>query len=262
MSLNICKYNGDVIFGKNNIVCRDENLWPGLVESYDKNLSLKKIISSIREEYENYFIYFYLLKEIKYVSSLQSLGRAHFSPETRKFYCDKTIGAYLDKNVENSFDTKIMDTFNPVTETLEVTIVKKMPVQIFVRVIGWDRTITLNDVYLDYKVDKLKEMISVKSGIPIDAVRRLIFEGKQLGDDILVTYGIWKESTIYVMLPLRGGMHDHSSGHNDYNPDKVLNNVQIKYKKNGKISTIMVPWIAEDDSDSFTKKVELLVDNI
>lgn len=271
MSLNICKYDGQIIFGNNNIICCDKNLWDVLYDSYNKNLSLRDIIDSIRNKYkselepDNYFVYFNLLEEIKYVHELSYIGKSgYFNPETRKFYSEKTIGSSLspDKTTD-LFDSRILDCFNPVTESIELSMTIKRPVQIFIKVFGCRSTITLHDVYLDYKVYKLKEMIRDKSGIPVDTQRRLIFEGRQLDDaNILVYYGVNRESTIYLTLPLKGGMHAHSSGHNDYNANEILKNVQIKYKKGEMINSMMVPWTIEDDADSFTKKVELLIDNI
>jgi len=197
--------------------------------SIDNDSNILDILQNIRDslqEPNNFIVRVHLSFPITTMEEFMTFSKPdayglHYDPNTMSFfktiYINIKLGK-LHKYNEEYLSSKLSQCLDPITKSVIFRIFDTNFIEsnyVFVK------TLTGRTIMIEAKnttsIYDVRKSIDDKEGIPPNR-QRLIYAGRGLVryDYLLLDYGIRKESTLHMVLILRGGMHHPSSGHNDY----------------------------------------------
>lgn len=251
----------DNLYNNNNIklICNNNAIKPIVADSFKKNLTVEDLISKLKKFIGNNDSKNWLLNidAAQIMKSLAPYGNYLYDVKKKSFYTRKNISGDLESNFDKNslYKSNLQEIVHPLTNAIIFDFInlKKDDVSnyftIFIKTLtGKTITVLINSNMTMFEV---KTAILHKEGIPHDQ-QRLIFAGLQLDDELTVGYyKITHNSTVHLVLRLRGGMHHISSGRTDYcsttlpeqnldpqEPKTILADFTINYKLDNLPKTI------------------------
>ncbi len=203
-----------------HIVCNQQTKNQFVKKAYEKNYTILKFIAKFEEK----FGIDWRIKVSGVINAVDTTSpNLCYDMNTNLFFV-KVSDNYTLNNLDFSesklVSSKIQDIINPFTNSINIEFykIKKSKatgnMQLFVKTLT-GKAVSLNCNPND-DIMSIKFKLYEKEDIPIDQ-QRMIFAGMQLENfKTLTEYNITGSSTVHLVLRLRGGMHNISSGRVDY----------------------------------------------